>query len=80
MSPLDYYVNSAVKKFVRSKNCTNRADAENYIAEWMTDDTSQENIRKCILGSCPTGGFKSRWRCLWQNGGDAIQDIEPKTR
>ena len=80
MSPLDYYVNSAIKKFIRSKNCSNRNQAENFITEWLTDDANQEVIRRAILGSTPDGGFKSRWRCLWQAGGDAIQSVSSRKR
>ena len=80
MSPLDYFVNHAVKKFIRSKNCSNRPDAERYIAEWLSDDQSQVEIQKAILGSCPSGGFKSRWRCLWERGGDEIQSVSAVKR
>ena len=80
MSPLDYYVNSAIKKFIRSKNCTNKPDALKYIDEWLSSDSNQEIIRRSIIGSDPNGGFKSRWRCLWQNGGDEIQKISAKKR
>ena len=55
MSPLDYFVNSEIKKFIRSKNCSNRPEAEQLIFEWLEDDQNQANIRKSILGSCPQG-------------------------
>ena len=70
MSPLDYFVNHALKKFIREKNCTNRAEAERFIIQWLEDDQNQADIKKAILGSCPSGGFKSRWRCLWERGED----------
>ena len=80
MSPLDYFVNHALKKFIRDKNCTNRAEAERFIIQWLEDDQNQAEIQKAILGSCPRGGFKSRWRCLWERGGDEIQSITRRVR
>ena len=80
MSPLDYFVNSEIKKFIRAQNCANRADAERLIFEWLEDDQNQANIRKAILGSRPQGGFISRWRALWEKGGDAIQSLTREQR